>query len=208
MEKTLRISDKELHSTLDEFLQESEKKEEPKIWNRLTITGIALLLISAAYTGYSILGATGILSGSFPFIYTVMKIAPYAGGALLGVVLLTNFRIRKTKRAEARDDMQEKIKSRDKLDEFLYNSEEAKSEKSPVEKSSLNTYQKLYKSRSDKKIFGVCGGLANYLGMSSTVLRIIFVAALFLSANTFLLVYLALGIIIPKEPKDEFKDFF
>lgn len=208
MEKTLRISDKELHSTLDEFLQESEKKEEPKIWNRLTITGIALLLISAAYTGYSILGATGILSGSVPFIYTVMKIAPYAGGTLLGVVLLTNFKTRKTKRAEARGDMQEKIKSRDKLDEFLYSSEEATSEKSPVEKSSLNTYQKLYKSRSDKKLFGVCGGLANYLGMNSTVLRIIFIAALFLSANIFLLIYLALGIIIPKEPKDEFKDFF
>ena len=32
--------------------------------------------------------------------------------------------------------------------------------------------KKLYKSRTDKKINGVCGGIANYFGIDSTAIRL------------------------------------
>ena len=208
MEKTIHISDKELHATLDEFLQESEKKEEPRIWNRTTITGILLLLVASAYTGYSVLIAAGLISNSFPLLYTAMKIAPFAGGALLGVILLGSFRRRGAYKAETTTKMEEKMKTRDKLDEFLYNSEQKEKPNTFTQTAEMPPVQKLFKSRSDRKIFGVCGGLSKYFGISATALRVFFVLALFLSANTFLLVYLALAMIIPKEPETKVYDFF
>ncbi|TVQ65651.1 MAG: PspC domain-containing protein [Balneolaceae bacterium] len=209
MEKTIHISEQDLHSTLDEFLQESENKPEPRIWNRLTIAGIGLLLASAAYTGYSVLAAFNILSpGSFPLLYTVMKLAPFIGGAFLGLVILTAFKKGKNITAKSQHVKSEKMKTRDKLDDFLYNKEEKSEMSSMSQTAGIDSVQKLYKSRTDRKIFGICGGLAKYLGMNSTVLRIIFIAALFLSANTFLLVYIALAFVMPKEPAEKVFDYF
>jgi len=37
---------------------------------------------------------------------------------------------------------------------------------------------KLYRSRTDRKIWGVCGGLAKYFDMDPTIVRVIFVASL------------------------------
>ena len=56
---------------------------------------------------------------------------------------------------------------------------------------------KLRKSRIDKMIAGVCGGIANYLGWDSTVVRIIFIILLFLTGGTFVLFYFILALIMP-----------
>lgn len=40
-----------------------------------------------------------------------------------------------------------------------------------------NTYRKLTRSYNDRKIAGVCGGLAKYLNVDPTVIRIIFLLA-------------------------------
>ncbi|MCC5906539.1 MAG: PspC domain-containing protein [Balneolaceae bacterium] len=63
------------------------------------------------------------------------------------------------------------------------------------------------KSRTDKKLAGVCGGLAKHLGINSTIMRLIFVAAVFLSSSTFILVYIAMAFVMPKEPISEMDDF-
>ena len=57
--------------------------------------------------------------------------------------------------------------------------------------------KKLTKSR-DKKLFGVCGGLGNYLDIDPTVIRLGFVAA-FLLFGTGLLLYIVMAIIMPDE---------
>ncbi|MFZ5970472.1 MAG: PspC domain-containing protein [Bacteroidota bacterium] len=49
---------------------------------------------------------------------------------------------------------------------------------------------------SDKKIFGVCSGLANYFDMDPTVMRIIFLVAFF-AFGTGLLLYLVLALVMP-----------
>ena len=59
--------------------------------------------------------------------------------------------------------------------------------------------KKLYRSKTDKKIAGVCGGLAKYMGIDVTVVRLIWVlVAIFAGAG--LLAYLICALIIPQEP--------
>ncbi|MCC5915320.1 MAG: PspC domain-containing protein [Balneolaceae bacterium] len=56
---------------------------------------------------------------------------------------------------------------------------------------------KLRKSRTDKMIAGVCGGIANYFGMDSTIIRIIFVILGFVSGGTMVLLYFIFALIMP-----------
>ena len=58
--------------------------------------------------------------------------------------------------------------------------------------------KKFYLSETDKKIGGVCGGLAEYFGIDSLILRLIFVALIF-GWGTGLLLYILLWILAPKK---------
>ena len=58
--------------------------------------------------------------------------------------------------------------------------------------------KKFYLSETDKKIGGVCGGLAEYFGIDSLILRLIFVA-LISGWGTGLLLYILLWILAPKK---------
>jgi phage shock protein PspC (stress-responsive transcriptional regulator) len=60
--------------------------------------------------------------------------------------------------------------------------------------------KKLYRSRTDKKISGVCGGLAQYLNVDVTIIRLIWALAL-LFAGGGLLAYIICALIIPEEPE-------
>ncbi|QIS17866.1 PspC domain-containing protein [Nocardia terpenica] len=57
--------------------------------------------------------------------------------------------------------------------------------------------RRLTRSRTDKWIGGVCGGLAEYFGWNAAVIRLLFVLSCLLPGPQFLL-YLALWVIIPK----------
>jgi phage shock protein C len=59
--------------------------------------------------------------------------------------------------------------------------------------------KKLMRSNTDKKIAGVCGGLAEYFDIDSTVIRLLWVLALFF-AGTGGLIYLILWIVLPVAP--------
>ncbi len=59
--------------------------------------------------------------------------------------------------------------------------------------------KKLYRSRTDKKIAGVCGGIAKYLNIDSTVVRLIWAVAI-ICAGAGLLAYLICALIMPEEP--------
>ena len=58
--------------------------------------------------------------------------------------------------------------------------------------------KKLYKSNTDKKLCGVCGGLAEYLNVDSTVIRLILVLAI-LFAGCGLLAYLVAALVLPNK---------
>lgn len=59
---------------------------------------------------------------------------------------------------------------------------------------------KLYRSRKNKWFAGVCGGIAEYSGLSPMIVRLI-CALLILPYGSGLIVYIILAIFIPKEPK-------
>ena len=59
--------------------------------------------------------------------------------------------------------------------------------------------KKLYRSRTDKKLCGVCGGLAKYLGMDATIIRLILALAV-IFAGVGALAYIIAALIIPEEP--------
>lgn len=56
--------------------------------------------------------------------------------------------------------------------------------------------KRLRKSAVDKKVFGVCGGLAEYLNMDSTIVRLIAVF-LILFWGSGLLAYLLAALVMP-----------
>ena len=58
--------------------------------------------------------------------------------------------------------------------------------------------KKLYRSANDKKIAGVCGGLAKYLNIDVTVIRVIW--ALIALGGAGILAYIVCALIIPEEP--------
>lgn len=65
--------------------------------------------------------------------------------------------------------------------------------------------KKIYRSRDDKKLAGVCAGFAKYFGIDSTIVRLLFVFFV-LWAGTGLLAYLLCALIIPEEPEDYYTD--
>ena len=58
--------------------------------------------------------------------------------------------------------------------------------------------KRLHLSETDKKIGGVCGGLAEYFGIDSLLVRLAFVV-LVLGYGTGLLAYLLLWLLAPKQ---------
>ena len=71
--------------------------------------------------------------------------------------------------------------------------------------------KRLYRSRSDRMIWGVCGGLAKYFDIDPTIVRVIAVLSIFLG-SVGIWAYIILAIVVPlenskaTEPKDTIKE--
>ena len=63
----------------------------------------------------------------------------------------------------------------------------------------METTHKLYRSKKDRKVAGVCGGLGEYLGTDATVIRVLFIVLAVLGGAG-LIIYLAMWLIVPQEP--------
>jgi phage shock protein C len=60
--------------------------------------------------------------------------------------------------------------------------------------------KRLTRSREDRMLAGVCGGIADYLGMDPTVVRLVAVLVGIFSAGTGLIGYLIAAIVMPEAP--------
>ncbi len=60
--------------------------------------------------------------------------------------------------------------------------------------------KKLYRSKSDKMIAGVCGGLAEYFNIDPVIVRIIAVILLFPGGLPGFVPYVVLWIVVPEQP--------
>lgn len=61
--------------------------------------------------------------------------------------------------------------------------------------------KRLYRSRQNRKIAGICGGMGDYFDLDPVWIRLIFILFFFLGGSA-LLIYLVMWIIIPLEPAD------
>jgi phage shock protein C len=67
--------------------------------------------------------------------------------------------------------------------------------------SSNERPQKLYRSRRNRYIAGVCGGIAEYFGVDPTLVRLLTLLSILIPGPQFIL-YIVAWIVIPEEPTD------
>jgi phage shock protein C len=63
----------------------------------------------------------------------------------------------------------------------------------------MDATRKLYRSKTDRKLAGVCGGLAQYFNVDATLIRVLFVLLAVLGGSG-LVLYVAMWIIVPNQP--------
>jgi len=64
----------------------------------------------------------------------------------------------------------------------------------------LNAPKRLTRSRKDRMLAGICGGIADYMVVDPTVVRLIFALATFFTVLfPGVLIYLIMWIVVPKE---------
>jgi phage shock protein C len=62
--------------------------------------------------------------------------------------------------------------------------------------------KRLYNSRTEKQLAGVCGGLADYIGIDPTLMRLIYIIGTIMTGFIpGIFVYFILAIIAPEEPE-------
>jgi phage shock protein PspC (stress-responsive transcriptional regulator) len=59
--------------------------------------------------------------------------------------------------------------------------------------------KRLFRSRRDRKLAGIGGGMAEYMGVDPTIVRLLWVLAAFFSIGLVVLLYLVLIFVIPNE---------
>ncbi|MFH5187342.1 PspC domain-containing protein [Paenibacillus sp. TAB 01] len=59
--------------------------------------------------------------------------------------------------------------------------------------------RKIFRSITNSRITGLCGGIAEYLGISATFVRLLMIIAAFCSFGTTVVLYFVASLIIPKD---------
>lgn len=65
------------------------------------------------------------------------------------------------------------------------------------------TVRRLYRSETDRMLFGVCGGLGEYLRLDPTIVRLLVVALAFLTGPAVVIAYLVFALVVPEAPTEE-----
>ena len=60
--------------------------------------------------------------------------------------------------------------------------------------------KKLYRSKTNKMLCGVCGGVGEYINLDQTIVRLIAVILAFCSFGTAILVYFIMAVVMPDNP--------
>jgi phage shock protein C len=217
-----------LDVTLEEFLDTEEPKK-LNTFNLATISGAVILTITFIYI-FSNLGLlSGVRFQSIaalPIIGGLLLLLTGISGRFMGEKRKKRPKRRAKNTSDdvyGADDLRYESRVHSKFDVFGAGNSKSEGMGSTREKqnqeprstgfqddsttSSWSYFQqrknrKLTKSRSDKKLWGVCGGLGEFFGISSVWVRLIFVAAFFMGWGSSLFIYIALGLILNKGPLD------
>jgi phage shock protein PspC (stress-responsive transcriptional regulator) len=64
----------------------------------------------------------------------------------------------------------------------------------------MNEPKKLYRSRDDRMVSGLCAGIGKYIDIDPTVVRVVYIVASILSGGLPIIIYLVLIMVVPEEP--------
>ena len=157
-----------------EYLFEDANEEKPSsFWNISTLAGISLLILGVAF----LLQETGMLPGVD--VSTLVEMLPWVA-LLLILGVGTGLLGQRTNRTAKAARKKRKKKKR-----------HVRAKQTPSFKG-----KKLTKSY-DKKIAGVCGGIAEYFGIDPTLVRLGCALGFFLSGGQLFLLYVLLAIVMP-----------
>lgn len=167
------MSDEELETML---FAEEEPRQKKSIVNLPTMAGLSLIVVGIAY----IFQFLGIWNGVD--VSTLVQMLPVLAGILiiligLGVLSWRPKRRARNNRASARRT--------------------ARAEAAPVvNNTDRRARRRMTKSR-DKKLAGVCAGIAQYFNIDPTLVRIAFVVGTIASGGPFLIAYIVLAFVMP-----------
>jgi phage shock protein C len=65
----------------------------------------------------------------------------------------------------------------------------------------MELHNRLYRARNERMLAGVAGGLANYLDVDPTLVRLAWALALFATGPLAVMLYVVCALIIPREPE-------
>jgi phage shock protein C len=172
-------TDEEIEALL---FEEKENVKTPGFWNLPTIAGLSMILVGVVYL-FQILGIwQGFDLGN------AVRMLPWLAGILIIITGLGVLSWRPQRKAR----IQRKVT---RPDPASARTTTIGSERVVVEQKKGR--KKLTKS-TNKKLAGVCGGIAEYMSIDPTLVRVAFLIGLFASSGGFVLAYLLLAYIMPQ----------
>lgn len=173
-ENLFDVSTKELEHTLSQYMEEEAAPEKPAagLMNPITLIGLGVLSVCAVVAAQIVLPIDGDFTEALTFISIF-------GGMVALMTGLGWFTRPKKKKKKARPAVLQ-----GDVDEFA-----------------MSKSKRLMKSATNRRISGVCGGIAAYLGLDATLLRLLFVIFTFITGGSTIPLYIVLAFVLPKEPR-------
>jgi len=169
------ISDEELES----LYFEDDEEDESSFLNLQTMSGLSLILAGIIY----LLSELQVWAAP---LFGLGAALPWLAGVL---VILLGFGVLTWRSSNASEEDSRTKKAVDA----------ETGEPKVVEEPKKAKSNRLTRSRTDKKFLGVCGGIAEYLNLDPTLVRIAFVIGVISSAGPLILAYFGLAFAMPKE---------
>ncbi|MFB6247120.1 MAG: PspC domain-containing protein [Salinibacter sp.] len=170
------ISEEELES----LYFEDDEEERGSLLNLQTVSGLTLILAGIVY----LLSEIGVWTAP---LFGLGAAVPWLVGVL---VILVGFGIL-TWHPSGPDDTASRTRKKAV--------DASTGETKVVEEPTAKDKKRLTRSRTDKKLMGVCGGIAEYLNLDPTLVRIAFVIGVISSFGPLVLAYFGLAFAMPKE---------
>ena len=196
-EASYGLDDEITDDDIEDFLREKEAEEEkPGFWNLPTIAGLSTIGVGSAY-----------LLQELGFSPLAIDFSALVGPWLIGVlIILIGFGVLswspdRQKRKQKQRERAARRRARRQGRSTSSRSERRRANREERRATRRERYERrkgrFAKSRTNRKIAGVCGGIGEALGVDPTLVRIAFVIALIAGSGMAIPVYLLLAWLMP-----------
>ncbi len=182
---------------IEDFLHAKDAEEEkPSFWNLPTVAGLSTIGVGSAY----LLQELGLFASGLDFSALV---GPWLIGVLiilLGFGVLSWSPDRKARKQKQREKAARR-RARSGASRRERTAERRSERKADRRERYEQRRSRFAKSRTNRKVLGVCGGLGQAFDIDPTLVRIAFVIALIAGSGAAIPVYFLLSWIMPDAPK-------